>query len=162
MKCPYWVIENRLAGSCAPESVGSIMNWAKMGIRAVVSLIERQEFEELGISYMDYINTLNELGMELLHAPTRDGYAPDTATLMSILMWMDSRINSGKPTLVHCKAGVGRSPTVIIGYLMFKGYSMGEAFKRLLMVNPEVRLSYQQVRVLEELNAIIAKRRHNA
>ena len=155
MECPYWVIEGSLAGSCAPRSENDVDSWYRFGIRAVVSLIEDWEFDELGFPKPRYVNALRIRGMELLHVPTRDGYAPDVDTLMVVLRWINGRVSSGRPVLVHCNAGVGRSPTVLMSYLiLYRGFNFREAFNILQSINPEVSLSYQQIKVLEEVEAL--------
>lgn len=53
--------------------------------------------------------------------------------------FMDEAVSQGGGVLVHCVAGVSRSATVIIGYMMWKhkiGYD--EAFKRIHGVRPWV------------------------
>ena len=158
MNCPYWVIKGKLAGSCAPRGVRDVEVWGRMGIKAVVSLIEEFEFNEIGLPFNNYVDALRRLNIRLLYSPTKDGESPPPDEFMAMLRWIDERIHGNEPVLVHCNAGVGRSPTVIIGYLMYKGYSLKEAFRLVSSVNDKVSLSFTQALALEELEKLISRR----
>ncbi|MGC9136975.1 protein-tyrosine phosphatase family protein [Caldivirga sp.] len=162
MNCPYWVIKGKLAGSCAPRGTKDLETWSKIGIRAVVSLIEEFEFNELGFPFNNYVEALRRLNIRLLYSPTKDGESPPLDEFMAILKWIDERVSENEPVLVHCNAGVGRSPTVIIGYLMFKGYSLKEAYRLVSSVNDKVSLSFTQALALEELEKLTRGERNLA
>ena len=158
MKCPYWVVKGELAGSCAPRGVKDVENWARMGVKAVVSLMEDFEFDELGFPLSDYVDALRRFNIRFLHAPTTDGEPPPSDVFMAILRWISDRVNGGEPVLIHCNAGVGRSPTVIIGYLMYKGYSLRDAYRLVSSINDEVSLSLTQALALERLEESLRRR----
>lgn len=155
MKCPYWVMKGKLAGSCAPRGIKDVEAWFRMGIRAVVSLIEEFEFNELGFPLSNYIEALRRFNIRLLYVPTRDGEPPSWDVFIPTLRWIDERISENEPVLVHCNAGVGRSPTVIIGYLIYKGFSLRDALRMVQEVNNDVSLSFTQAMALEELEGMI-------
>ncbi|WP_069807972.1 protein-tyrosine phosphatase family protein [Vulcanisaeta thermophila] len=145
VKFPYWVIEGALAGSSMPLDEDAVNMWFRMGIRAVVILTEEWEFAMEGWDFNDYISTLKELGMDFLHVPTRDGYAPSEEVMYGIVRWIDERIMSGKPVLVHCHAGVGRSPTVIAAYLMYRRrLSADDALEVVGRYNDEISITNEQ------------------
>ncbi|BDR91416.1 protein-tyrosine phosphatase family protein [Vulcanisaeta souniana] len=145
VKFPYWVVEGALAGSSMPYDEDTVAMWHKMGIRAIVVLVEEWEFAMEGWEFHDYINTLRRLGMDYLHIPTRDGYAPTEETLYSISTWIDRNIMNGKPVLVHCHAGIGRSPTVIAAYLMYRrGLNANDAIEVVSRYNDEVSITNEQ------------------
>ena len=120
-----------------------------MGIGAVVCLVEEWEFEEVGWSFRDYARELAMLGMELLHAPTRDGYAPADVELLHIVRWIDERVSRGVPTLVHCHGGIGRSPTVLAAYIMYSmGLGVDDALRLVSEANGDVSLTDEQYMAL--------------
>ncbi|MCG2879968.1 MAG: dual specificity protein phosphatase family protein [Vulcanisaeta sp.] len=142
---PYWVIERALAGSSMPLGEDTVATWYKMGIRAVVILVEEWEFAMEGWDFNEYINTLRKFGIDHLHVPTRDGYAPPEDVLYNIVTWIDRNIMSGKPVLVHCHAGLGRSPTVIAAYLMYRrGLSADDAIEVVGRYNDEMSITNEQ------------------
>ncbi|WP_054854042.1 dual specificity protein phosphatase family protein [Vulcanisaeta distributa] len=146
VKFPYWVIEGALAGSSMPLDEDTVAMWHRMRIRAVVILVEEWEFAMEGWDFHEYINTLRKLGMDYLHVPTRDGYAPPEDVLYNIVTWIDKNIMSGKPVLVHCHAGIGRSPTVIAAYLMYRrgGLSADDAIEVVGRYNDELSITNEQ------------------
>ncbi len=145
VKFPYWVMEGALAGSSMPFDEDTVVMWHKMGVRAVVVLVEEWEFAMEGWDFHDYISTLRRLGMDYLHIPTRDGYAPTEEALYGIVTWIDRNIMSGKPVLVHCHAGIGRSPTVIAAFLMYRrGLSVDDAIEVVSRYNDEVSITNEQ------------------
>jgi len=56
--------------------------------------------------------------MGLTH--TSDYYAEDS--YLSVVLCLDGAMSSGGAVLVHCAAGISRSPALAVAYIM---YSMG-------------------------------------
>lgn len=68
------------------------------------------------------------LGLIQLHLPTIDFFPPTYADCMRGAEFIHSRVARGESVYVHCKAGKGRSTTVVLFYLvLFKGMSPREA-----------------------------------
>lgn len=148
-KFPYWVIQGALAGSSMPFDAKTVSMWYQMGIRAVVILTEEWEFSMEGWDFGEYISTLRKLGMDFLYVPTKDGYAPNEEELYRIVTWIDKEIMSGKPVLVHCHAGIGRSPTVIAAYLMFRRkLEVDDALEQVSRYNDEMSITNEQYMAL--------------
>lgn len=60
-----------------------------------------------------------------------------------ILKLMDSYINEGKQVLVNCYAGVSRSATIVIGYLMYKNkMNVQEALSFVRQKRPIINPNY--------------------
>ncbi len=138
-----WVIEGKLAASSRPTSLVDLENWWHEGIRAVVNLLE--EYEKI-VKDEDYI----KMGFDYLASPIPDMDAPDLDELKRIVMWMDEKIGEGKPVLVHCFAGLGRTGTVITAYIMYKEKkSVEEALKFVRSKRPGAVQSFEQFVTLE-------------
>ncbi len=141
----YWVIEGRLAGSSMPTCEDDVMDWVERGIKAVLSLIEPWELTLKKWDFTQYLQTIGRLGLEFLHMPVRDGHAPSDDVLYKLVRWIDAMVCEGKPVVVHCNAGCGRSATVIAAYLMFKeGLSVEDALRRISDINECTSITNEQ------------------
>lgn len=112
-----WVIENRFAAS------GRLMNrnqleWAvKHGIKSVVTI---REFPLEPKWFMD------QKGIEYRHVKVEDYGAPPVKELDKVVDYIDSEIMSGRPVIVHCNGGSGRTGTILAAYLMKKEHLTAE------------------------------------
>ncbi|MEM0365273.1 MAG: dual specificity protein phosphatase 23 [Candidatus Nitrosocaldus sp.] len=120
-----WVIDGLLAGSAKPMSMQE-MEWVKqVGIKSILSVIE----EPLPDEWLDGIN--------YLHIPTLDYTAPDVEDMDRAVEFINSSIRAGKPVMVHCAAGKGRTGTVLAAYLIkYEGVSALESISRIRSMRP--------------------------
>lgn len=114
-----WILERELAISPAPSGVEDIEEWKREGVRAVVVLVESHELGCLG-GVDVYLELFRERGFEVLHSPIRDFYVPTIEQCLEIVEWIGRRVDEGKPVLVHCYGGLGRSGTVAACYLVYR------------------------------------------
>ncbi|MHA1616282.1 MAG: protein-tyrosine phosphatase family protein [Candidatus Njordarchaeales archaeon] len=134
----FWLIPNKLAGASVPKDINDIMIWKRNKIRAVVSLIEDHEF------HID-IDEFRKNGFEVLWVPVRDMTAPALTDLLRIVKWIDEKINEGKPVVVHCYGGYGRTGTVLAAYLVYKGWEPFKAIEHVRAVRPGAIVTPYQV-----------------
>lgn len=94
----------------------------------------------VGVSESDYLSI-----------PAMDGTAPSIHDIRAAVEWIDARLDQGRPTLVHCAAGHGRSATVVACLLIARGLATtaDEAEKMMQAVRPGVRLNRQQKRQVQ-------------
>ncbi|MDD5148671.1 MAG: dual specificity protein phosphatase family protein [Candidatus ainarchaeum sp.] len=120
-----WVLQGKLAASAMPLSVPDI---ADSGINVVVSLVPKK-----GIQFrqsMSFRDKLKSLGISFTNIPVREHKPPTGKQFSSFLQIMAlAEKNPNARVLVHCDKGLGRTGTMIAGYLIAKkGYSLEAAY----------------------------------
>ena len=111
-----WVIEDKLAGSGAPTSLHEIKWLAKEhGIRSMVTIKEKplpsEWFKSSGIG---------EGKIDYFHLSIEDYGAPSLEELDNVVNHISRQIDNGKPVMVHCSGGKGRTGTILAAYLIKK------------------------------------------
>ncbi|MCH2178756.1 MAG: dual specificity protein phosphatase family protein [Mariniblastus sp.] len=102
----------------------------EMGVKAVVNTCAE---------YPGPTEQYHHYDIDQLRVPTVDFTHPSLATIETAVDYMDQEIAKGHKVYVHCKAGRGRSATVVACWLMKnKGLSAQEAQDCMLRKRPQV------------------------
>jgi atypical dual specificity phosphatase len=80
-----------------------------LGIRTILNLCEE---------FPGYPAEMNAVGIRQFHVPTPDYHCPCEATLLRGMRILHAEVGARRKTFVHCKAGQGRSATLVLCYLM--------------------------------------------
>ena len=80
-----------------------------VGIEVVVMLTLTSEAETIRGS--DLLQTYHDLGLQVIHAPTRDFSVPEEGVFEPALKAALAAANNGRTLAIHCHAGVGRTGT---------------------------------------------------
>ncbi|MFN0073027.1 MAG: phosphatase [Chloroflexota bacterium] len=96
----------------------------------------------------DDADGLRRMGIDLLHLPTPDRYAPSNETLLTGVSWTRERLGNGGKVFAHCEHGVGRGPLMICSVLVSTGVAGPDA---LAMVRERRWQSAPNDRQLESL-----------
>jgi len=80
-----------------------------MGVRSIVNLCEE---------FAGHIEEMASLGMTQCHLPTLDYHCPPEDVLIRGVRFLGQETAAGRKTYVHCKAGQGRSATLVLCHLM--------------------------------------------
>ena len=131
-----------------PYSVDELELWKSEGVRRVLVLAEDWEIEEAWGNAEYYFSLLEENGFEYLHSPIPDGHAPKKEQFLEIFTWL----GKGKGNLVHCVGGMGRTGTVIAGYLMLtESLNAQQAVEEVRKYRPGAVQTLNQFKLLLEL-----------
>ena len=112
---------------CRPHFKSELL---RRGVRADISLREKHIDSPFGVDYF-------------LWLPTKDHYAPTQKQLLVGATTIDTLVRQKVNVYVHCKAGHGRSPTLVAAYFVLVGKSAKEAVayvkKRRPGIHPNMR-----------------------
>ncbi len=128
-----WV-DGRLAVGAA-FSPNQVVLLKEQGIGAVV---------DLRAEAADDPDLLRKHGIEFLHLGVPDGEPPSLAQLWRGISWVRDRWARGRPVLVHCQGGLGRSPCFATALLMADGLSLEQAFEKVKAARRAAALTASQ------------------
>jgi atypical dual specificity phosphatase len=137
----HWIIAGRLAG-CAEPGVTSSIDYdldllQAVGISYLITLTEKDLSQD----------ALARHGLANLHLPIYDREAPSIAQIYMLVRRMQALMDSGHVVAVHCKAGIGRTGTVLAAWLIREGgLNAQAAIDRLRLIKP----TYVQSEVQEQ------------
>lgn len=100
------------------------------GVDVLVSLLEPHEVAELDLTSEAPLCAAS--GLEFLSHPIPDrGVPASTVKAADFIRDLHRRVQEGKRTAVHCRAGIGRSGLVAAGVLVLQGLPLVETLKLL-------------------------------
>lgn len=117
-----WMIPGELAGAPRPGIVEPISRdldrIARTGTQVIVTLTET----ELAVNDKDL-----ELFHELVYLPVVDMEAPEIDLGIEVVRRMEAHIHEGRAVVYHCRAGLGRTGTLLVMHLIGRGMPADEA-----------------------------------
>lgn len=90
-------------------------------------------------------------GVEVARFALVDHGTPTTVRLSETAEAVVRRLRAGATVFVHCHAGQQRAPTVVCAALMRMGWSLDDAYRRVLEVRPGAMPTEGQLLALREL-----------
>ena len=114
-----WVEKNKIAASDFPYAEEHFKFLKSVGIRAIVTLTEKDIDNSLIKNYR----------FRHLHLPIEDFGVPSISQVKSFLKWLKLMEIWEQPVLIHCRAGIGRTGTMLSVYYIWKGFSAEESIR---------------------------------
>lgn len=119
-----------------------VLDWRRIGIDTVVSLLTQEEEMELGLE--DEAAEARKQDLTFISYPIQDrGVPSDPSTLPTLLEALHRDLQQGKSVLVHCRQGIGRTGLVAASLLVLEGMEPEAAIKEVSKVRgvpiPETR-----------------------
>ncbi len=149
----WWVIPDVLAGTSIPflhperphtpaASLHAFTDelpalW-QAGVRAVVCLLNMPGAAP----------TYTAAGFAFLLLPVADGAAPSLEQFSDFLAFVDAQRSLGHPVAVYCEAGIGRTGTLLAGYLIASGSPIDAAITLVRSLRQGAVETRQQMRFL--------------
>ncbi|MEQ1914646.1 MAG: dual specificity protein phosphatase family protein, partial [Sideroxydans sp.] len=102
---------------------------------------------------------LQRAGMSNLHMPIFDREAPSVAQTHMLLVRMQRMIEAGEILAVHCKAGLGRTGTILAAWMIREGgLSAESSMERLRRIERGFIQSESQEKFLHEYESDLTSR----
>jgi atypical dual specificity phosphatase len=138
-----WLIPGRLGGLPRPGIVAAVADdVAGLGRLGITTLITLEETETVPTE------ALRSAGITNLHFPILDMDAPTVPEAARWCREIEARLAAGQVVAVHCRAGQGRTGTVLACQAIWQGATAIEALDLVRGINPRWVTSDVQVRFL--------------
>ena len=144
-----WLKNGKLAGTPKPGLLKDIDydldGLIRVGVTHLVSLTEK----EIDVA------ACNEKGIEVFRSPMPDMQAPSMTQAVDICQQITKLLADSCVVAVHCRAGLGRTGTVLAAQLIYEGDSAINALEKARNIEPRWVQSEAQVEFLEEFETFI-------
>lgn len=148
-----WVLPERLAGIPRPGLLGGVERdldrLVGAGIRLLVCLEESQVLTH---------DVLARFGLECFALPIPDMSAPSVDEVLTLSEVIRDGMASGG-VAVHCRAGLGRTGTVLAAHLMIEGLDREQALAKIRLAEPRFVQSERQLEFLSALEPHLRAKR---
>lgn len=146
-----WLKQGKLAGTPMPgvyfDVEYDLKALQRVGITTLVTLTETALDESM----------LAPFGLKSIWEPIPDMTAPSIEQGIRLCRQIDRLVEQGEVVAVHCRAGMGRTGTVLAAHLVWEGHSALSALEAVRRIEPRWVQSQVQVAFLKEFGDAVTK-----
>jgi atypical dual specificity phosphatase len=144
-----WVIKDGLAGSGMPMTYSQFIWLIRHGIEAIVTI------REAPLPSTWFANK----AIDYFHLKVEDYGAPSLIDIDATVNYVKEHISDGKPVMVHCAAGKGRTGTILAAYfLKYFNLTAEQAIKKVRELRPGSVQSLPQEKAIEMYEEYLKKK----
>lgn len=119
----HWMRPGQLAGTPMPGGIRSIEADLEALRRVDVTVLITLTLDPLPVALLE------RFGIESMHFPIVDMKTPTLEAAADLCTAVQQRLQAGEVIAFHCKAGIGRTGTMLAAFEIWEGMSAVEAFK---------------------------------
>ena len=146
-----WLKRNKLAGTPAPgvyfDMEYDLKALQRVGVTTLVTLTETALDEA----------RLTPFGLKSIWEPIPDMTAPTVEQAIRLCQQIERSLAQHEVVAVHCRAGLGRTGTVLAASLIWEGQRALDALEAVRRIEPRWVQSQAQIKFLEEFESAVAK-----
>jgi atypical dual specificity phosphatase len=146
----FWVRPNVLGGLARPGIIDTLEDdlagLKQLGVSVLVTLEEERTVEPTDLA---------DLGIRSIHFPIADMGVPTLAPTIGLCRQVHSWTAAGDVVAFHCRAGHGRTGTLLACQLITSGVAAGRALEFVRSINPRCVQTEEQAAFLRSFEAAL-------
>ncbi len=110
-----------------------VTRWKESGVKTVVSLLEKDEIQELGLR--DEQGLCNQQQIDYINFPIKDRAVPtEQAAVDELIKLLDDKVSEGQKVVIHCRMGIGRATLIAAAVLLKRGLQTEKVIEKITKV----------------------------
>lgn len=128
----HWLAPGLLGGAARPGIMAEIENDLEALVR-----VETKLLVTLTEEWEPPVALMAEHGIDSLYLPIPDQFPPGLEEAAEVCRIVDARLEAGEAVVYHCRAGKGRTGTMLAAQLIWRGVGAEDALVETRRMNPQ-------------------------